>query len=189
MELLKPEELYKMAKFVIKKNGFPYDEDLIQDMVSKAYEKLTCGYYDENKSQQGTFVYMVMKQVYFNKVRKEKQLKKIPKYMIDSLDETFKVNDGDEISYVEVLEDKMTCFKKEKVKNEIMSEISHLINPITKLSLEGYTQNMIANMYNTSQTNINRAISKNKKIITEYLKNKGLYEYYHRQFVDVFFAD
>lgn len=177
------EELYKIAKFVLKRNNIPYDEDLVQDLVSDGYKKLQNNF-DATKAKKTTFLYMVMYQRYLYQIRKNSQERKIPNHLIISLnkviDNNNKTNEK-EITLSDIIpsEDK----KLNKAKKEILGEIYFLFKPATKLKIEGYNQYEISKKLNISQAAVSRTIQKDIEKASDYLKSHDLFDYYRDLFL------
>lgn len=163
------EELYKIAKHTIKICNIPYSEDLVQDMVTYAYDKIDL--YEEEKGSKTNFLIYIMKKYILWKGRK--RLKDIPKWAY--LNANDYIDEECDLTYLDTFCDEGN---NQKLMDEFINEIKPLMGEYLKLFMEGYSMSEIGKINNCSRQNIHKEIVKNIQKIKQHLIKTKQYDYY-----------
>lgn len=163
--MVNADELYKLAKFTLKKWNMVFDEDLIQDLVFYTYQQLEK--FDELKGKKTTYIVHVM-QNRIRELNRNKHRKGRDK-IIFSLD--WKNNEGQE--FVNLFCDDYDIVDVLNREN-VLQHIMPLVEEPLKLYINGATQQELAERYKVSQPTIKRRIDNNINKIRQYVKKEGL---------------
>lgn len=179
-------ELYKLAKSMLKKKGIHCDEDVIQELVTYAVQAIPK--FDSTKSAKSTFFYYVMWNKYLMLERAKKTLQGTFDKNCISLNRnvTINNNDGDEAEIGDIVASSNNYRNKNEI-DKLISEIKPLLSEEFKLWIRGYTQAEIAKSKKVAQNSVSRKINRNIKSIQNLLNKDGMFEYYKKIFMTMFF--
>lgn len=166
-------ELYKIAYFVCDKYNFPNDEDMIQDMVLGACERLSM--YDESKSAKTTFLCKVMTNAALIILRKTNAKKRISECKKISFDSVVCEGNraGDDKTLLDIIPSDIDI-SEDLNRKEILDHIEPLLEAPLILWMNGKDQKDIAEIIGVSQPQISREIKANIEKIRNYCKKNNL---------------
>lgn len=170
---MKDDEYYKLVKAALNKYNFKYDDDILQEIVTSTANKMKN--FDELRGNKSTFIYLTVKTEYLQIFKKRNANKRIANQLCTSLNQTIKSDENEKITLIELQRDYKEDIEYNLEKENILKEITPLIEKPLKLWLEGKTQLEIKDILDLkSQSQVSRTINNNIIKIKNYCKAKGI---------------
>lgn len=153
------DDVYKLVVSFLRKQVTYYNEDLVQDLVLKIYERFDK--YDSSKASFPTFVYMNCKNYYIMYLRSKKEF-----YSLDQ-----ELDESDNVTMVDTVLDEDDLPLVKLLNNERKEYVSYIYknvcSPLLKDYLNGMSQPELAKKYNMWQPNVSRSIKNELKKLRE----------------------